>query len=175
MVSATAALMTLLGFSPMAGLACDVVIIGHKKVDVAQEIVRTADVIVRATAGEYVSSPVHGRGPIRFHVVEVIRGNALPAELALPGELVFEDDFNARTVPYDAVRPNGLRGTCYAWQYRTGEQYLLMLKHNSNGLTAQWYALAPVNEQLHSSDDPWLLWVRAQVSRQKDLKGQSRK
>jgi hypothetical protein len=26
-----------------------------------------------------------------------------------------------------------------------------------------WYALAPVNEQLHSDVDPWLLWVREQT------------
>ncbi len=51
-----------------------------------------------------------------------------------------------------------------AWQYRTGAQYLSMLgKEHTGGLTLERYPLAPVNEQLHSEDDPWLLWVRTQA------------
>jgi hypothetical protein len=169
-VSTTGALIMLLALMPVIGRTCDVVIIGHKKVDVAAEIVRKADVIVRATAGEYFLAPVNRKGTIMFQVVEVIRGKDLPMELTLQGELVSKDDFNVHAPPYDVVRPNGLRGSCYAWQYRTGEQYLLMLKHDGKSLTPDWYALAPVNEQLHSPDDPWLLWVRAQVSQYKNAK-----
>ena len=40
----------------------------------------------------------------------------------------------------------------------------MMLKKNHDGeFTVYWYALGPVNEQLHSADDPWLLWVRKQI------------
>ena len=43
-------------------------------------------------------------------------------------------------------------------------QFLLMLKKRSDGVfTVNWYPLAPVNEQIHSADDPWLLWVRRQA------------
>src|SRR6266403_4197148 len=45
-----------------------------------------------------------------------------------------------------------------------GGQFLLMLKKRGDGeFTADWYPLAPVNEQLHSVNDPWLLWVRKQA------------
>ena len=41
--------------------------------------------------------------------------------------------------------------------YRRGGQFVLFLKKTKAGeLTVNWYALAPVNEQLHSDDDPWL-------------------
>jgi hypothetical protein len=151
-----------------AAYPCDVVIIGTQKVDVAKDIVRRADVIVRATAAEYTVPPEPGKRPygeVRFNVIESIRGTP-PSELILKGELVDRDDFNPRKAPYEVARPNGLRGTCYAWQYRTGAQYLLLLKRTDSGeLTAEWDALSPTNEQLHSADDPWLIWVRAQSRR----------
>jgi hypothetical protein len=103
---------------------------------------------------------------IRFKVLEVIRGR-MPRELILPGYLVNADDFNLRPPPYDIVRPNGLSGSCFANSYRSGGQFLLMLKKKqSGGYTVNWYALAPVNEQLHSINDPWLLWVREQAKKQ---------
>jgi hypothetical protein len=148
-----------------------VVTIGHRKVDVRAEVVRKADVIVRATAGEYVVPPGNiATGLIRFAVVEVIRGKAVTAELLLRGELVDRDDF---TSPYEVVRPNALWGACYAWQYRTGQQYLLLLKRKAGVLTPNWCARAPVNEQLHSPEDPWLLWVCARASRKGKSKAAS--
>jgi hypothetical protein len=38
-----------------------------------------------------------------------------------------------------------------------------VLKLRNGTYTADWYALAPTNEQLHSVDDPWLKWMRTQV------------
>ena len=148
--------------SSAVAFPCDVVTIGEKNVDVAKEIFRTADVIVRATAVDYVTPPPTGKltGKVHFNVDETLRGTA-PAKLVLSGELVDHDDFNNRRPPYQVVRPNGLAGTCYAWQYRAGAQYLLLLKKSDAGeLSADWYALGPTNEQLHSADDPWLIWVR---------------
>jgi hypothetical protein len=176
MVAKSAVLTGLIILTTAVAYPCDVVIIGHKKVSVATEIVRNADVIVRATALGYSAPPGNNRkGSIRFNAVEVIRGDALP-ELILDGELVDWDDFNGHSSPYEVVRPNGLSGTCYAWQYRTGAQYLLMLKKaTTGGLTVNWYALAPVNEQLRSPEDPWLLWVRARVEREEKSKGLSHK
>jgi hypothetical protein len=43
---------------------------------------------------------------------------------------------------------------------------LMLKKKQSGGYTVNWYALAPVNEQLHSINDPWLLWVREQAKKQ---------
>ena len=134
------------------------------------EMVREADAIVRVSAENYTVAPkapisstgfdVESDSRIRFKVLEVVRGK-VPGHLVLPGVLVDTDDFNDHPSPYNSVRPEGRRGSCFASSYRSGGQFLLMLKKRSDGLlTVNWYPLAPVNEQLHSTDDPWLLWVR---------------
>jgi hypothetical protein len=136
------------------------------------DMVQKADAIVRATAEDYALAPRNpvtwtDLGPdsrIRFKVLEVVRGKIPADHLVLPGVLVDKDDFNDHASPYNSVRPEGRRGSCFASSYRSGGQFLLMLKKRSDGvLTVNWYPLAPVNEQLHSTDDPWLLWVRKQA------------
>jgi hypothetical protein len=143
------------------------------------EMVNKADAIVRVSAVEYAVAPqdpnVFTTGEpdsmIRFKVLEVIRGR-MPQELILPGYLVDEDDFNLQQPPYNVVRPNGLMGSCFANSYRSGGQFLLMLKKKQSvGYTVNWYVLGPVNEQLHSANDPWLLWVREQAKKQSASKG----
>jgi hypothetical protein len=129
------------------------------------EVVRKAEVIARVTAVDYAIPPDANRmsGTIRFKVVEVIRGKPF-SELSLLGEIIDRDDFNTGPSPYQGPRPSGLAGSCFPFMYRPGAQYLMMLKKDAHGtLTPDWYPLAPVNEQLHGDDDPWLLWVRAQV------------
>jgi hypothetical protein len=152
---------------------------------VSIQVVKGADVIVRATAVEYAVPPSVNfvrpgvetrsrRGTIRFDTTETIRG-PVAKELILPGELVDHDDFNEKPAPYNIVRPDGRRGSCYASTYRKEAQYLLLLAKNQAGeLTIEWFPLAPVNEQLHpvneqlhSDTDPWLLWVRKQAGNQK--------
>jgi len=132
------------------------------------KLVSDADMIVRATATEYASPPSNPLdwttgvpdSRIRFKVIEKIRGPVI-SDLILPGYLVDRDDFNDKQPPYTFVRPGGRAGSCFANSYRSGGQFLLFLKKNERGeLTVNWYALAPVNEQLHSDYDPWLLWVR---------------
>jgi hypothetical protein len=91
---------------------CSVVRVAQ--VDPAVEVVQGSAVIVRAKAVGYLAGPEAGKGLIRFDVPEVLRGGPL-SELTLYGELV-DHDFNSGRVPYNSVRPNGLRGTCYAWQ-----------------------------------------------------------
>jgi hypothetical protein len=100
---------------------------------------------------------------IRFKVLEVIRGGT-QTELILPGYLTDTDDFNDHAPPYDFVRPGGRRGSCFANSYRSGAEFLLFLRKRPSGdLAVNWYALGPVNEQLHAADDPWLLWAKEQV------------
>ena len=132
------------------------------------KLVNDADMIVRATAVEYASPPSDTRfrttgvpdSTIQFKVIERIRGT-VTTDVILPGYLVARDDFNDQQPPYTFVRPSGRAGSCFANSYRSGGQFLLFLKKNERGqLTVNWYALAPVNEQLHSDDDPWLIWVR---------------
>jgi len=132
------------------------------------KLVNDGDTIVRVTAVEYASPPSNPQfgttgvpdSKIRFKVIERIRGPVI-SDLILPGYLVDRDDFNDQQPPYTFVRPGGRAGSCFANSYRSGGQFLLFLKKTKAGeLTVNWYALAPVNEQLHSDDDPWLLWVR---------------
>jgi hypothetical protein len=86
--------------------------------------------------------------------------------VVLPGYLMDSDDFNDQRPPYTFVRPGGRAGSCFANSYRSGGQFLLVLKETKGGeLTVNWYALGPMNEQLHSDHDPWLLWVREHAHR----------
>jgi hypothetical protein len=139
------------------------------------EMVRESDAIVVVTAEGYSAPPKDPRSwngfitpdsKVRFKITETIRGKLSADYLVLPGILVQTDDFNDAKSPYNFVRPGGRHGNCYAYTYRAKGQFLLMLKKDRDGeLTVYWYALGPVNEQLHSLDDPWLLWVREQVNR----------
>lgn len=132
-------------------------------------MVREAEAIVRATAVEYTVRPTfRTTGPpdsrIRFKINETIRGD-IPESLVLPGYLSDRDDFNDQEPPYQFVRPGGRSGSCFANTYREGAEFLLFLKKTKAGdFTVNWYALGPVNEQLHGEKDPWLLWVRKQAA-----------
>lgn len=130
-------------------------------------MVQSAELIVRATAAEYVQQPDPlirttqvPDSTIRFRVIETLRGPSLPV-LILPGYLSQRDDFNDHEAPYRFVRPGGRSGSCFANTYRKGAQFLLFLRAGQDmRYTVNWDALAPVNEQLHSDSDPWLLWAR---------------
>jgi hypothetical protein len=137
------------------------------------EMIRRADAIVRVVAVEYKTPPDNPssmttgvpESTIRFSVLEIVRGSGIAKELILPGYLSNRDDFNDPASPYSFVRPDGRSGSCYANTYRTGGQFLLMLKNGTKDgdFTVNWYALGPVNEQLRSDSDPWLLWVREEA------------
>lgn len=125
-------------------------------------MVRAADAIVRTLALGYAMPPTgpNSDPPLRFRVLEVIRGTEVPPELDLPGYPVDRDDFNEGSVPYAVVRRTGHMGSCYSRFYRPGTEFLLMLKKRDAAYTVEWYPMGPVNEQLRSPDDPWLTWVR---------------
>jgi hypothetical protein len=139
-----------------------------------EEVVQGADAIVRAIAVEYAVPPKDPDlwttglpdSPVRFRVIEVVKGKVESDELIQQGYVTDRDDFNELEVPYIFVRRGGRAGSCIANSYRKGAEFLLMLKRDSAGkLTPYWYALGPTNEQLRSADDPWLLWVRQEVER----------
>jgi len=75
------------------------------------------------------------------------------------------DDFNRDSVPYIFVRPEGARGSCFAEVYKRGGQFLLLLRREgSNRFTPYWAPLMPVNEQIRGRSDPWLVWVRREIT-----------
>lgn len=140
-----------------------------------REVVDGAEAIIRAAAVDYVVAPRDPRivttgspdSRVRFRVIEVVKGALATEEVVLPGYVTDRDDFNDHEPPYTFVRPGGRSGSCFANSYRKGAEFLLMLKRNTAGdYTVNWYGLGPVNEQLKSADDPWLLWVRRRVGEQ---------
>jgi hypothetical protein len=121
----------------------------------AQTLIISADTIVRATALEFVKEQ-----GVRFRVEEVLKGERVPQTFVFKGSLSADDDYNDRPVPYDFVRRAGRGGTCFAYEYKRGAQFLLLLKKQKGELTPYWIPFAPANEQLRSADDPWVLWVK---------------
>jgi hypothetical protein len=135
-----------------------------------------ADYIVRATALEYSKRPQNpdtrttgvADSKVAFRVEEVLKGDNLKGSIELNGYLTDKDDFNVRPVPYGSARPGAQRGSCFANEYKHNAQYLLLLKRSSDfkwaeattALTVNIDALAPVNEQLHSPDDPWVYYIK---------------
>ncbi len=130
--------------------------------------VHDAELIVRVTAVDYDQPPRDSNeytlGTIHFRVDELIKGRHAPTDLTLPGKFDPGDDFNDRPAPYNFVRSTGRWGSCYTDRYRRGASYLLLLKTRESAWTTHWDALAPLNEQLHGKDDPWVVWVRKQAA-----------
>ncbi len=94
-----------------------------------------------------------------FRIEDKLRGKNLSDTLILNGYLSGWDDFNEMPVPYMFVRPGGRSGSCFANTYKEGAQFLLFLRKTRDVYTADISPLGPTNEQLHSNDDPWLVWV----------------
>ena len=152
---------------PAASRACS---ISH--LATPAELTQQADAIVHARAVGYETAPrskwwTTGEpdSRVRFQVLETLRGTA-PSTLVLHGYLAQGDDFNDQPSPYTFVRPGGRAGSCLASTYKQNGEYLLFLKKSaqSGELTTYWGPLAPVNEQLHPGNDPWLLWTRKQIA-----------
>lgn len=134
----------------------------------ARALVREADVLVLAAAVS--QSPVDGkhlpvtRTRVQFQVLEVLEGEFADTVLSIPGRLTEEDDPNPGPVPYASARPGALDGSCYAYNYRHGATFLLLLKETRHGLSPYWAPMAPVNEQVSGLDDPWVYWVRSYLA-----------
>jgi hypothetical protein len=97
---------------------------------------------------------------VELRVVSVLKGSFSDSTLVVHGQLSEKDDFNNNPVPYAFVRPEGGRGSCFAGMYRSGAQYLLILKSIDGAYSPYWSPLAPTNEQIRGDEDPWIWWVR---------------
>ncbi len=128
----------------------------RETVDRAQAIA-----VVRAPeeyTGEAVPPNSSAAGWLHFEVTELLRGD-LEATVSIPGTLVDYDDFNEAGVPYPESRGSD---ACYAYRYRRGGTYLLLLRRVGTSWSPYWQAIRPTNEQLLSGyeGDPWYRWVR---------------
>jgi hypothetical protein len=50
----------------------------------------------------------------------------------------------------------------------------LFLKKQGDEYSPYWYALGPVNEQLHGERDPWVVWVKEFLQTAPDGEGGAR-
>ena len=149
----------------------------------AQEMIEQADCILIGKAMDYAKPP---KGNLRttgvpdaeveFEILEFLKGTIDSKRVYINGYLVEHDDFNKRSVPYDIVRPAGLHGSCIANEYRDGALYLLFLKkasslpvyavfHVTTEYSPYWYPLGPTNEQLRSSNDEWVEFIRNKIKK----------
>jgi hypothetical protein len=147
-----------------------------------EKMVAQADLILRVTAVSDVLPVLPNslrrlwNSNVLFSVEEVMKGQYGSPTISLPGFLTDQDEWNREMPPYMTARPSADAG-CFTHSYRKGGQFLLMLKkwdgsrseliagRPLDGYTTVWHALAAVNEQLRSPDDPWVEWVRQQVKR----------
>jgi hypothetical protein len=108
----------------------------------------------------------HGPGAdyelLGMEVLEVLKGSLRASTVAIRGKLVTQDDYNDQAPPYTFVRRGGRSGNCFAYTYRRGAEYLLLLRNTNDVLTPYWAPHAPVNEQVSSKNDQWIEWVRQQ-------------
>ncbi len=130
-----------------------------------EELVRAADAVVRVRAiGSLAAADLTAwpPGSVRLEVLEILSGTVSGRELVLPGKIRDYASTRERRVPYDGVdcaRARGCGG-CYAYDYKLGAQYLLLLKRDS----PYWAALAPTNEEIGGPSDPWVVWVRQRLA-----------
>jgi hypothetical protein len=157
------------------GFACSVL-----RIAPPEELVHDAELIVLATAIDYAGPPPGNSrttgvpaNRVRFRVDATLKGTHSAPDLALNGYLGGGDDWNENPVPYSFVRPGGRSGSCFANTYKTGGQFVLMLRRSGKStfegdteFTVNWGALAAVNEQVRSADDPWVRWVKEQIQAQ---------
>ncbi len=134
-----------------------------------EELVQQADVIVRATADSYDKAPEGDlwttglpKSTVKFKVIETLKGE-LTEPFLIYGYLTDKDDYNDHPVPFTFIRRGGRHGSCIANSYKEGADFLLFLKKRDDKLTPYWSGLTPVNEQLRTSNDEWLRWVKEQL------------
>ena len=141
-------------------------------VTTASQLVQQARVILRVRAETISVSPRQTTppdnevpAPIRFTVLEVLKGAYSGPTIQVDGYFTEWDDRNEGTVPYSFVRREGRHGNCFARQYRQGAEYLLFLNMTAAAaaLNPYWAPLAPVNEQVVGEADAWVGWVRRAV------------
>lgn len=102
---------------------------------------------------------------VALDVHEVLKGDSVPRLIIVAGTVSDTNDFDDQSVPYTGVRPEGRKGSCFAYVYKRGGQFLLLMTRDESGrFTPYWGPMQPVNEQIIGKSDPWLVWVRSEIS-----------
>ena len=166
-VAMTVVMSLCLGLSARPAFACKVV-----RRLTPGELVADAAVIVRAKAVQYTPPVAPARwGNVTFRVLERLKGR-ISAWVSFPGDITPYFGPNETSPPYTSPRPGGLRGACFAYDYKLEAEFLLFLNPGSMWLaevpapqwSPYWAPLAPPNEEVHGPDDAWVVWVRTQLA-----------
>ena len=133
-------------------LACSV-----DRIPPATELVERSEIILLVKIPDKDYAPYTN---IEAAVVSTLKGTYTNATFTVMGYTTQYKGPNDRPVPYDFVRPGGRYGDCFAMDYKKDGTFLLMIQKG----TPYWAALAPVNEEVSGTDDPWFIWVKARLT-----------
>ena len=122
-------------------------------------MIEMSDVVLLAEVVGFTAVQTGGPGSVQLRVLRVLKGRVDRGALIVSGNLSGHHPMwnQSRPVPYthlDCMRASNC-GSCFAYDYQAGSQYLLFLK----GDDPYWAPLAPANEEVAGADDPWLVWV----------------
>ena len=124
----------------------------------AREITRDASAILLVKVPDKKFEEV---SPIKMKVLAVLKGHFSNKTVVVPGQTARYHGPNDRTIPYDFVRPGGRFGNCFAEDYKPGGQFLLFLRNGE----VQWSSLAATNEEVSGLKDPWVVWVKQNLKK----------
>lgn len=100
-----------------------------------------------------------GPGPqVTFELLRTLKGSPPAARFTLLGSLKYLGP-NKERAPYKLARPGAQTGMCFAYDYKLGGTFLLLLKRGS----PYWSAVRPTNEEISGQQDRWLKWVEARI------------
>ena len=150
-------------------LAAAFLLLGARAVQACSAAVAPVSVVVRESdtiARVRVLRDVPGGAPpgrVEVEILEVLKGRLPDRVFAVTGRLTTRPASPPRPAPYDQLdcaRAGGCGG-CFAYDYVRGHEYLLLMK----GGTPYWAPLAPANEAISGSADPWVRWIREELGR----------
>lgn len=146
-----------LGFVSLL-LGTDAIACKVSHVDTAREITRDASVILLVRVPDKKFEQV---SPIKMTVLAVLKGHFSNKTVVVRGQTARYHGPNDRTIPYDLVRRGGRFGNCFAEDYKPRGQFLLFLRNGE----VRWSPLAATNEEVSGLRDPWVVWVKKHLKK----------
>jgi hypothetical protein len=153
-------LLLVVGLFVRHALRCEVVVVRGGGL---ADVVRAAELIVRALAEEQVAQP--GRQGIfsRRNPGALPGAEGSPESEHIQFNGIVSDGTSVES--FDSQRPRGAGPSCHAIGYTRGSQYLLLLGQadgvysHPDDLTPYWAPERPTNEWVGGATDPWVSWV----------------
>lgn len=142
-----------------------------------EAVIRRARTIVRVRAegiGDATPRPaIFMAQTVRFRVLATLKGTVTTEEIEFNGVLDPPDPDGTVPVAYTPGSAARTFETCYDPTYIEKAEYLLLLGPDEGllsvegDLTPYWEPTRPTNERVVGDNDPWLLFVRQTVEKQR--------